>query len=181
MHGRATYPPLSFRARSFIASRCVRDSAATRAPSRFPQPDPAGGGAGGGGGGGGGSGEGRGVPADRSRRGRPSIAQLDYRANDRGVAIAIGEKKRRSPTDSEASLPSLPSPSLPHSLFSCHLSAPAILYRPLAARTGRGLMEIYDSHLIGFNVPRISSSRGSASSDFLRAVWLLQGSNDLGD
>lgn len=42
--------------------------------------------------------------------------------------------------------------------FSCPFSAPAILYRPLAPRTGRGLMEIYDSHLIGFNVPRISSS-----------------------
>lgn len=54
-------------------------------------------------------------------------------------------------------------------LFSCPFSAPAILYRPLAPRTGRGLMEIYDSHLIGFNVPRISSSR-NASSDFFRTV-----------
>lgn len=53
--------------------------------------------------------------------------------------------------------------------FSCPFSAPAILYRPLAPRTGRGLMEIYDSHLIGFNVPRISSSR-NASSDFFRTV-----------
>jgi len=95
-------------------------------------------------------------------------------ANDRGVAIAIGEKKRRSPTERSLSLRSPP--------FSCPLSAPAILYRPLAARTGRGLMEIYDSHLIGFNVLRISSSRGSASSFFLRAPsCLLQGPNDLGD
>lgn len=53
--------------------------------------------------------------------------------------------------------------------FSCPFSAPAILYRPLAPRTGRGLMEIYDSHLIGFNVPRISSSR-NVSSDFFRTV-----------
>jgi len=54
-------------------------------------------------------------------------------------------------------------------LFSCPFSASAILYRPLAPRTGRGLMEIYDRHLIGFNVPRISSSR-NASSDFFRTV-----------
>lgn len=78
--------------------------------------------------------------------------------DDRGVVArswSVGERKR-SPTTRDRP-------------FSCPFSAPAILYRPLAPRTGRGLMEIYDSHLIGFNVPRISSSR-NASSDFFRTV-----------
>lgn len=92
------------------------------------------------------------------------IARFDYRWWSRGVVArswSVSERKRSRPPHTTHTRGVGP--------FSCPFSTPAILYRPLAPRTGRGLMEIYDSHLIGFNVPRISSSR-NASSDFFRTV-----------